>query len=153
MKRNLLFTVCLLGVVSVTQGQNTLPADLLSLSRFALDHNFDIRRSELTVENARADLIVEKGTFDFQFNSKLAYEHTGYSLFDRDPRNEFLEGKLNTNGWDLTTALQKKFRTSQLLEVGVQYAFDNNNLPFNDFNDLLPRYRGNYIGTLNLSYL
>lgn len=151
MKRNLLFMACLLGIVSVTQGQNTLPADLLSLSRFALDHNFDIRRSELSVENARADLTVEKGAFDFQFNSKLAYEHTGYSLFERDPRNEFLKGKLNTNGWDLTTALQKKFRTSQLFEVGVQYAFDNNNLPFNDFSDPLPRYRGNYIGTLNLS--
>lgn len=141
-------TLC---IVSFSQGQDMIPADLLTLSRFALNHNFDILRSELNVKDAQANLTVEEGAFDFQLTSKLTYEHTGYSLFEGDPRNEFLEGKLNTNTWDGTVALQKRFRTSQIVEFGVQYAYDNNNMPFNDFNNPLPTYRGDYTGTLNLS--
>lgn len=132
-------------------GQTKIPGGLLRLSQRALEENPSLKRSLFSVKSAAADLRMQKGAFDYTLLSELSFQNTGYHLFNTDPRNEFLNEVLKTNNWDFNIGLQKMFKSGQIAELGVQYSYNNSNIPFNNFSQAVPRYRGDYTGLLNFS--
>ena len=132
-------------------GFSQVDGSLVGLSQEALTKNAVLKRNILAVKNAEADLQVQQSTFDYNLLSDLTYQRAGYRLFESDPRNQYLDKILKTNDWDFNGVLQKKLRTSQILEVGANYGFNNNNVPFNSYSQPIPVFRGDYSGTLNFS--
>ena len=105
----------------------------------------------LELKNAEAELQIQRSIFDYNLNSNLSYQQNRYHLFESDPRNQYLDKILNSNNIDISAGLNRKFRTGQIVELGLQHLFNSNNIPFNNFNQAIPAFRGDYTSLINLS--
>lgn len=124
---------------------------LLDFSQIALSKNPVLKRNVLSVKNAQAEIQVQKSIFDYSLFSNINYQKSKYHLFYSDPRNEYLNKTLNAHNLDFNTGVQKKLITSQIIELGVNYSYNDNNVPFNSYNQQITPFRGDYSGTFNLS--
>ena len=131
--------------------QSKIKCDLIEISSIAFNKNPNIKSSFYAIQTAEAGVQVQAGTFDYNLNSGLSYQTGRYNLYDADPRNEFIDRSLKSNNVDFSAGLQKKFRTSQIVDLGVKYLYNDNNFPYNSFNEFVGPFYGNHTGVVNLS--
>lgn len=145
-KRVLAKCACIASIFCIGShavAQSKIACDLFVLSGMAFDKNPSIQRSFLSIKDAEAGLLVQKSMFDFNLRSELSYKKSRYNLFENDPRNQYIN-KILTDNADLNSTLSKKFRTGQTAEFGLQYAYNKNNYPFNDFSQFVGPNVGNH---------
>lgn len=131
--------------------QSKIKCDLIEVSSIAFNKNPAIKSSYYSVQDAEANLQVQKSAFDFNLNSLLSYENSKYNLFNADPRNLYINQSLKSNSFDFSAGLQKKFRSSQIAELSVKYLYNNSNYPFNSFNEFVGPFYGNHTTLTNFS--
>lgn len=133
------------------EAQTNYSSDLMELSKTAIEKSPVLKRNAYTITNAEADLQIQSSVFDYNLFSNLSYQKNRYHLFESDPRNQYLDKILNSNNIDISAGLNRKFRTGQIVELGLQHLFNNNNIPFNNFSQPIPAFKGDYTSLLNLS--
>nr|WP_294924955.1 TolC family protein [uncultured Flavobacterium sp.] len=145
------FFSVLIVVANSLYGQSKIKCDLIELSSIAFNKNPNIKSTYYAIQTAEAGVQVQAGTFDYNLNSGLSYQTGRYNLYDADPRTEFIDRSLKSNTVDFSAGLQKKFRTSQIVDLGVKYLYNDSNFPFNSFNEYVGPFYGNHTGVVNLS--
>ncbi len=131
--------------------QSVIKADLFDLSSLAFDKSPNIQRNYFTVQDSEAELQIQKSVFDYNLNSELSYQKNHYWLFDTDTRNMYVDKVLKSNTLDFYSALQKKIRSGQILKLDLQFSFNNDNFPFNNFSQFVGPRIGDYTQILKLS--
>ena len=145
----LIFFLCINPIL--INAQSIDGSRLIELSKVAIEKSPVLKRNAYTVKNAEAELQILRSIFDYNLNSNLSYQQNRYHLFESDPRNQYLDKILNSNNIDISAGLNRKFRTGQIVELGLQHLFNSNNIPFNNFNQAIPAFRGDYTSLINLS--
>lgn len=146
-----IFTLLLVVYINDLYGQSKIKCDLLEISSKAFDKNPTLKRSSYAVQDAVANLQLQKSIFDFNAYSEFGVRNSSYTLFDADPRNQFVDKVLKTNTINFTAGMRKKLRTGQTTDVSLNYGFNNSNLPYDGFNQNVGAYWGNHISTINYS--
>lgn len=132
------------------QAQTKINSDLIQATKIAFTKNPQIKTASLQIQGAEGSLKIQQSAFDYNLNSEMLYQNQNTRLFNADPRNKFLD-KFKTNSFNFTTGLKKRFRTGQIAQIEVKYLFNNNNYPFNQFNEPSTPYFGNHTGTINFN--
>lgn len=145
------FMLLLVAWINNSYGQSKIKCDLLEITSRAFDKNPTMKRSFYTIQDAEANLQIQKSVFDFNSYSGLTVRNSNYNLFDADPRNQFVNKVLKSNTTDFSAGLRKRLRSGQMTDVSINYGFNNSNLPFNTFNENVGSYFGNHLSTINLS--
>ncbi len=144
--------VLLMLFVSNVYSQPVVKANLMELARKAFEKNPNVLRSSFAVRNAESDLQIQRSAFDLNSFSELLLRNNQNTLLGADPRTAYVENSLlKSNVLNLSAGLRKRLRTGQLTEFGVNYGFNNSNLPLNSFNQPVGVYLGNNASTLNFS--
>lgn len=143
-----IFFICLSNFVF---SQSVINGDLIDLSSLAFNKSPDIQRNYYSIQESEAELQIQKSIFDYNLNSELAYQKNNYWLFDTDTRNLYVDRILKSNTLDFYSKLQKKIRSGQTLKLDVQYSFNNDNFPYNNFNQFIGPKIGDYTQILKLS--
>ncbi|PTX62145.1 outer membrane protein TolC [Kordia periserrulae] len=141
----LVFSVC------ISYGQNTIPADIVTLSELTFGTNPIIKRNILTVSNAEGGLKIQTSAFDYQLTSGLSLTRNNLNPFEADPRSSFLTGDLNSRFTGASVGLQRKFRSSFTVNLSVDYTMMNDNFPLNRFNQDVGAFTQEHIVTSTLS--
>jgi outer membrane protein TolC len=110
-----------------------------------------MKRSAFTIQDAEANLQVQRSVFDFNSYANLGVRNSNYSLFDADPRNQFVSKVLKSNTTDFSAGFRKLLRSGQTTDISLNYGFNNSNLPFNSFNENVGAYLGNHLSTVNVA--
>jgi outer membrane protein len=147
------YTFILLLVIyhSHLYGQSKIKCDLLDIAYRAFDKNPTIKRSTYTIQDAQANLQVQRSVFDFNSYAGLSVRNSNYNLFEADPRNKFIDRVLSTNSTDLSAGVRKRLRTGQLADISLNYGFNNSNLPYDNFSQSVAPFLGNHLSTINFS--
>ena len=132
-------------------GQTKIKCNLLEVTNRAFEKNPTIKSAANVIKDAEGSYLVQKSIFDYNLFSELSYKKSRYNLYDADPRNQFINEVLKSNSLDFSTGLQRKFRTGQLAELGVNYSFNNSNYPINDYGEVINPFLGNHIGSLSFT--
>ncbi|MFV0247939.1 MAG: TolC family protein [Tenacibaculum sp.] len=135
----LLFNLVLFGICK-TFSQTTIPVDIVRLSEITLAKNPTIKRNLLSVSNAEGSLQIQKSSFDYQLTSGLFFNDNKQNLFDADARNQFIRNELNIKNAGATIGLQKRFRSSLIANLSMDYGVVTDNFPFNRFNQDVGAY-------------
>ncbi len=151
MRANYFFFYVLIVAANSLYSQSKIKCDLIEISSIAFNKNPNIKSTYYAIQTAEAGVQVQAGTFDYNLNSGLSYQTGRYNLYDADPRTEFIDHSLKSNTVDFSAGLQKKFRTSQIVDLGVKYLYNDSNFPFNSFNEYVGPFYGNHTGVVNLS--
>jgi outer membrane protein len=137
--------------INYLYSQTKIKCDLISVSNIAFNKSPILKSSYYAIQDAEANLQVQNGAFDFNLNSALSFQNNSYTLFNADPRNKYIDRYLKSNSIELSTGLQKRFRSSQIVEFSLKYGYNNSNFPFNNFNEYVGSFYGNHSGTINFS--
>ena len=137
--------------VSNLYGQSKIKCDLMEISNKAFEKSPTLQRSAFTIQDAEANLQIQKSVFDFNAFSEVSVRNNNYNLVDADPRNQFIDKVFKTNSINFSAGLRKRVRTGQIADVSLNYGFNNSNLPFDAFNQNVGAYWGNHLSTINLS--
>ena len=148
--RNYFLFYILFSSYNLLYSQAKIKCDLIEVSSIAFNKNPTIRSANYSIQNAEADLQVQRSIFDFNLNSDVAFQSRKYNLFDADPRNDFVDKTLRNNSFDFSIGSQKRLRTGQSIDIGLKYNYNNTNFPYNAFNELVGDFYGNHSSTLNL---
>ncbi|MEN5310436.1 TolC family protein [Chryseobacterium cucumeris] len=132
-------------------GQSKISSDLVTISNIAFEKNPDIIRSGYTIQDAEGDFQIQRSVFDINLFSELSVKHNRYTLFDADTRNQYIDKFLKTNTLDFSAGVRKKLRTGQITDISLKYGFNNNNFPYDSFNQLVGPFWGNHLGSVNFS--
>jgi outer membrane protein len=146
-----IFIFLLIIYYSNLYGQSKIKCDLIEMASRAFELNPTMKRSAFTIQDAEANLQVQRSVFDFNSYSSLSLRNSNYSLFDADPRNQFVDKVLKSNTTDFSAGFRKRLRSGQLTDISLNYGFNNSNLPFNSFNENVGAYWGNHLSTINAS--
>jgi len=122
-------------VVSSVFSQAKIAADIVNLSELTYYKSPIIERNDLTLDNAEGELQIQKSTFDYLLTSGISIGRNSLNLFNLDPRNEFLDGVVNSRSTTASLSLRKTFRTSTVANLSVDYTKTNDNFPINSFNE------------------
>lgn len=131
--------------------QAGIRCDLVGISNIAFGRSPALIRSSYLIQDAEGDLQIQKSIFDVNLFSELAVKHSNYTLFNEDPRNQYIDRILKDNTLDFSGGLQKRLRSGQVAEVSLKYGFSNNNFPFDSFNRYVGAFWGNHLGVVNAS--
>ncbi len=115
-------------------GQNTIPVDLVKLSKITFAESPVVKQNILTVSSAEGSFKVQKSTFDYQLTSGILVSRNALNLLEDDPRNEFIGDQLESRDNGASIGLQKTFRSSLIANLSVDYTMASDNFPFNVFN-------------------
>ncbi|MFZ4931649.1 TolC family protein [Chryseobacterium sp. Mn2064] len=137
--------------ISNLYGQSKINCDLVEISNRAFEKNPTLKRSAYTIRNAEADLQIQKSVFDINAFSEVSVKTNRYTLFDADPKNEFVDKILKTNTLDFSAGLRKKLRSGQITDISLKYGFNNNNFPYDSFDQYVGAFWGNHLSSVNLS--
>lgn len=146
-----IFVLLMVAFYSNLNGQSKIKCDLLEIAQRAFDKSPIMMRSAFTIQDAEANLQVQTSIFDFNSYSSLSLRNSNYSLFDADPRNQFVDKVLKSNTTDFSAGFRKLLRSGQTTDISLNYGFNNSNLPFNSFNENVGAYWGNHLSTVNVS--
>ncbi len=128
----------LLGILLIlsttTFSQSSIECNLFNLSELTLKNNLTIRGGELSIDRAKANTIVQGSIFDYQLISSASASQNKENLFEVDPRNDILSGKLEAFNSDFSIGLQRKFRSGLYANLSLDYSQASDNYPFNRFN-------------------
>jgi outer membrane protein len=145
------FLVCILLISStILYSQSNIKCDLIEVSSIAFSKNPNIKIANYSIGTAEARFQIQKSIFDFNLNSELAYKTDKYNLFTADPRNKYVDKELRNNSFDVSAGLQKALRSGQIIDVSLNYNYNNSNYPYNNFNELVGPFYGNHFSTVNL---
>ncbi|CAD0008307.1 TolC family protein [Flavobacterium chungangense] len=145
------FFILLIVVANNLYSQSKIKCDLIEISSIAFNKNPNIKSTYYAIQTAEVGVQVQAGTFDYNLNSALTYQTGRYNLYDADPRNEFIDRSLKSNSVDFFASIQKRFRTSQIAEVGIKYLYNDSNFPYNSFNEFVGPFYGRHTGVINFS--
>ncbi len=152
MKYKILVLFFLLNTTkSLITAQSKIDGNLIELSKVALEKSPELKRSLFTIKSAEADFQIQKGFFDYNLFTNVSFQKDSYHLFRTDPRNQFIDRILDSKNFEISTGIQKRVRTGQIIELNVKYLFNSNNYPFNNFGQQIDLYTGDYTGLLNFS--
>jgi outer membrane protein len=141
----------LILLISKLHGQSKIKCDLLEISSKAFEKNPTMKRSAYTIQDADANLQIQKSIFDFNSYSEFGIRNSSNRLFDADPRSQFVDRSLKTNNANFAAGIRKRFRSGQTTDISLNYGFNNSNLPFDSFNQNVGAYWGNHASTINYS--
>jgi len=130
-------TFSLLGIVLFTItafSQSSIECDLLTLSQLTLDKSPSIKVGKLGIDRATANTKIQGSVFDFQLTSGASISQNKLNLFNADPRNDIINGKLETDNSDFSLGLQRKFRSGLNANLSIDYFHVSDNFPINRFN-------------------
>jgi outer membrane protein len=148
---NIIFIFLLVVYYSNLYGQSKIKCDLIEIASRAFETNPILKRSAYTIQDAEANLQVQRSVFDFNSYSGLTLRNSNYSLFDADPRNQFIDKVLISNTTDFSAGMRKKLRSGQTTDISLNYSFNNSNSPYNNFSQNVGAYWGNHLSTVNFS--
>lgn len=151
MKVYYFFSALLFVSVNNLHSQSKIKCDLLEVSNIAFNKSPTIKSSYYTIQDAEANLQVEKSIFDLNLNTGLSFQNNRFNLLDADPRNQYVDRFLKGNSLDFSAGLQKRFRSGLLSELSFKYGYNNSNFPFNNFNENVGSFFGNHSGVINYS--
>ncbi len=146
-----IFILLLVLYYSHLYGQSKIKCDLIEITSKAFDMNPTMKRSAYTIQDAQANLQVQRSVFDFNSYSGLTVKNGNYNLFNADPRNQFIDKVLKTNSTDFSAGVRKKLRSGQITEISLSYGFNNSNLPYDSFSQNVAPFLGNHLSTINYS--
>jgi len=130
-----LYLLGILLILSVTTySQSSIKCNLHNLSDLTLKNNLTIKRGELSVGRAKANTIIQGSVFDYQLLSSASASQNKKNLFELDPRNDIVNGKLGVFNSDFSIELQRKFRSGLYTNISLDYSQASDNYPFNSFN-------------------
>lgn len=132
-KRNILFSCLVLLSVGSIMGQTQIDGDLLYLSEMTIAKSPLIERNALNIDQAEANLLTQRSTFDYQLTSGYNLSKSKLTPFDLDPRNQLVTGNIVTNNSDFSIGMQKRFRTGLIADFRSNYGTVANNFPLNNF--------------------
>lgn len=132
-------------------GQSKINCDLVGISNIAFEKNPTIQKSAYTIKSAEADFQIQRSVFDVNLFSEVAVKTNRYTLLGEDPRNQFIDKILKTNTLDFSAGVRKKLRTGQITDISLKYGFNNNNFPYDGFNQYVGAFWGNHVSSVNLS--
>jgi outer membrane protein len=147
----IIFVILLVIYYSNLYGQSKIKCDLIEIASRAFDKNPTMKRSAYTIQDAEANFQIQRSVFDFNSYSGLSVRNSNYTLFNADPRNQFIDKVLKSNTTDFSAGFRKKLRSGQTTDISLNYGFNNSNLPFNSFNESVGAYWGNHLSTVNVS--
>jgi outer membrane protein len=147
----IIFIIILVIYYSNLYGQSKIKCDLIEIASRAFDKNPIMKRSAYTIQDAEANLQLQRSVFDFNSYSGLTLRNSNYNLFDADPRNQYVNKVLKSNTTDFSAGFRKKLRSGQTTDISLNYGFNNSNLPFDSFNQNVGAYWGNHLSTINAS--
>ncbi|WP_281635184.1 TolC family protein [Flavobacterium marginilacus] len=131
--------------------QSKIKCDLIEVSSIAFNKNPTIKSANYSIQNAEANFQLQKSIFDFNLNSEIAYKNDKYNLFDADSRNKYVDKALKNNSFDVSTGLQKTLRSGQIVNVSLNYNYNNSNYPYNSFAEYVGAFYGNHSSNVNLT--
>jgi outer membrane protein len=137
--------------INYLYSQTKIKCDLIAVANIAFNKSPTLKSSYYAIQDAEANLQVQNSAFDFSLNSALSFQNNSYSLFDADPRNQYVDRYLKSNSIEFSTGLQKRFRSAQIAELGFKYGYNDSNFPFDNFNEYVGSFYGNHSGTINFS--
>ncbi len=137
--RFVFFCLIIFGTCKVFS-QTTVPVDIIMLSELTFSKNPTIKRNVLHITNAEALLQIQKSIFDYQLISAVSLNRNALNTFEVDPRNEFLDNKLKSKSTSISMGFQRKFRSGLSAILSTDYSMENNNFPFNSFNQNVGAY-------------
>jgi outer membrane protein TolC len=123
----------------------------MQITDIGLGKNPAIKRSIYRIQDAAADLQIQSSVFDFNSFSETLLQKDNYNLLAGDPRNQFLTQPLKSNTINFSAGVRKYLRSGQTTELTLNHGFNNSNSPFNNFNQNVGAYNGNYLSTVNYS--
>lgn len=132
-------------------GQTKMSSNLMQITDKGLGKNPTIKRSIYRIQDASADLQIQRSVFDYNSFSDVSVQKDRYSLFDADPRSQYLNEFLKSNTVRFSGGVRKLLRSGQTTELSLNHGFNNSNSPFNNFNQNVGAYNGNYLSTINYS--
>ena len=133
LKKYMLFISTLFIGFGALQAQDTIEANLMTLSKMTLNKSPLIKRNGLLIDQAEANFRSQRSSFDYNLTSGYTISKNKLAPFDADPRNQLLTGRLETNRSDFSIGLQKRFRTGLIAEVRSNYNSASDNFPINSF--------------------
>lgn len=146
-----IFIFLLIIYYSNLYGQSKIKCDLIEMASRAFELNPTLKRSAYAIQDAQANLQVQRSVFDFNSYSNLTVRNSNYMLFNADPRNQFVDKVLKSNITDFSAGFRKRLRSGQLTDISLIYGFNSSNLPLNSFNENVGAYWGNHLSTVNVS--
>ncbi len=145
------FSAIILFSTITVWGQSSIECNLSNLSKLTLKNNLTIRRGELSIDGATANTIVQGSVFDYQLISSASASQNKENLFDVDPRNDILSGKLESFNSDFSIGLQRKFRSGLYTNLSLDYTQYSDNYPFNRFSQEVGSYISDHKVSTTLS--
>ncbi|MEM9822295.1 MAG: TolC family protein [Bacteroidota bacterium] len=144
--KRILLLCCFSCIVALGVGQNSIEPSpsiiidpiegkLLDLSNLCLQKNPTILRQQLTIKQFTTNKQIATSTFDYQLNANLAFNRDALNLFEPDPRNAFVNQRINTNTLTLSSGVQRTFRTGFSAAAMLDYSRIGDNFPINRFNE------------------
>ena len=147
--KNYLLVFILLISGNTFYSQTKIKCNLMTVSSIAFNKSPTIKSANFTIQNSEANFQLQKSVFDFRLNSELKFQNEKYNLFNADPRNEFVDKTLKSNSFNLLTGLQKTLRSGQIVDLSLQYNYNNSNYPYNAFTEFVGSFYGNHSSTIN----
>lgn len=137
----LLFWGILLAAYGPIQAQpEPIPSDLMNLYQLTLSKSPSLQRQHILSRSAKAARQSATGLFDYQLFSDLSLNRAGNNLFDADPRRDIVGDQLRTNDFQLSTGVQRTFRSGLTASMSVDYYRIADNFPINAFNENVGAY-------------
>lgn len=143
--------ILLIFALQNAKSQEIVSTDIVELSRLAFEENPTLIRSNNSVDASIAELQIQKSIFDYNFYTELSYNLSSYNLFDADPRNQFLNERLNSRTGNINIGIQKLFRSSLLANFSVGYDLSNNNYPINRFGENVKSFSPDHASSAKLT--
>jgi outer membrane protein TolC len=131
--------------------QSLIESDLIHLTELTLKNSPSIKQNGLAINKAEANRQMQTSAFDHLLVSGLSFNHNQLNLFNQDPRNEIFEGPLKTNYAELSSGLQRRYRSGLLVNLNLVHTQSADNFPLNRFNEKVGRYYANHNTATTLS--
>lgn len=132
-------------------GQSTIDCNLSNISRLTLEKNATIKMRKSGIDIAQASSLIQSSAFDYQLISSASASQNKENLFELDPRNDIVKGKLEAFNSDFSIGLQRKFRSGLYANLSLDYSQASDNFPFNRFNQEVGAGISNHTASTTLS--
>jgi outer membrane protein len=146
----LLLGLLLSGFGLLLAQNESIPADLSTLSQLTLGKSPAIQRQNIQVNQAKANKQSATGQFDLQLYSNFGLNRYGLTPFDADPRKAIVSN-IQTNSLDFSGGVQRMFRNGMTTRVGFDYNRLSDNFPLNNFNENVGPFVSDNVTNTNLT--
>lgn len=149
MKKRLFLISFIIGNFIYSQ---EIESSLKNFTQLLIENNYELKSQNYTIQESKSYLLSNYGVFDFGLTSNVSYNYLKSRLQDNDPKLQYLNShNLRSNNVGFSAGIQKKLQSGQYTNVSIDYTFDNNNFPINNFGENVGEYANNNFGRLLFS--